>query len=64
MIQSNFAGEAVQAHVLPFQKILISHVPEKIDSNHKMITDEKTKRYLQRYLQQNIHWIDHLPILD
>ncbi|MFS0892365.1 NADPH-dependent FMN reductase [Peribacillus frigoritolerans] len=56
--------EAVQAHVLPFQKILISQVLEKIDSDHKMLTDEKTKRYLQRYLQQFIHWIDHLPILD
>ncbi|MFF2754932.1 NADPH-dependent FMN reductase [Psychrobacillus sp. NPDC058041] len=56
--------EAMQAHVLPFQKVLISQVHEKIDSNQKVLTDEKTKRYLQRYLQQFIDWIDHLPILD
>lgn len=56
--------EAMQAHVLPFQKVLISQVHEKIDSNQKVLTDEKTKRYLQRYLQQFIQWIDHTPNLD
>ncbi|SFH96345.1 MULTISPECIES: NADPH-dependent FMN reductase [unclassified Bacillus (in: firmicutes)] len=56
--------EAMQAHVLPFQKVLISQVHEKIDSDQKVLTDEKTKQYLQRYLQQFIHWIDHTPVLD
>ncbi|MBT2738640.1 NADPH-dependent FMN reductase [Bacillus sp. ISL-7] len=53
--------EAIQAQVLPFQKVLISQVHEKIDSDQKVLTDEKTKRYLERYLQQFIHWIDHTP---
>ncbi|PEZ07294.1 NADPH-dependent FMN reductase [Bacillus sp. AFS018417] len=56
--------EAMQVHVLPFQKMLISQVHEKIDSDQKVLTDEKTKRYLQRYLQQFIQWIDHTPVLD
>ncbi|MFP3124152.1 NAD(P)H-dependent oxidoreductase [Ectobacillus funiculus] len=56
--------EAMQTHILPFQKVLISQVHEKIDSDQKVLTDEKTKRYLERYLQQFIHWIDHTPVLD
>ncbi|MFY0757247.1 NADPH-dependent FMN reductase [Metabacillus dongyingensis] len=56
--------EAMQVHILPFQKVLISQVHEKVDSEQKVLTDEKTKRYLQRYLQQFIYWIDHTPILD
>lgn len=56
--------EAIQAHVLPFQKVLISQVHEKIDSDKKLLTDEKTKRYLRSYLQQFIHWIDHTPDID
>ena len=56
--------EAIQAHVLPFQKVLISQVHQKVDSEQKVLTDVKTKQYLQRYLQQFIHWIDHTPDLD
>jgi chromate reductase, NAD(P)H dehydrogenase (quinone) len=56
--------EAMQAHVLPFQKVLISQVHQKVDSEQKVLTDLKTKQYLQRYLQQFIHWIDHTPDLD
>ncbi|MEH7116661.1 NADPH-dependent FMN reductase [Neobacillus vireti] len=56
--------EAMQAHVLPFQKVLISQVHEKIDSDQKVLTDEKTKRYLERYLQHFIYWIDHTPVLN
>ncbi|WP_182274749.1 NADPH-dependent FMN reductase [Bacillus velezensis] len=54
--------EAMQVNVLPFQKMLISQVHEKIDSAQHILTDEQTKRYLQRYLQQFIHWIDHAPV--
>ncbi|AKL77520.1 NADPH-dependent FMN reductase [Bacillus velezensis] len=54
--------EAMQVNVLPFQKMLISQVHEKIDSAQNILTDEQTKRYLQRYLQQFIHWIDHAPV--
>ncbi len=56
--------EAMQVHVLPFQKMLISQVHKKIDSEQKVLTDEQTKRYLQQYLHQFIHWIDHIPALD
>ncbi|MFC9598836.1 NADPH-dependent FMN reductase [Peribacillus butanolivorans] len=56
--------EAMQVHVLPFQKMLISQVHKKIDSDRKVLTDDQTKRYLERYLQQFIHWIDHTPVLD
>lgn len=54
--------EAMQVHVLPFQKMLISQVHEKVDAQQKVLTDESTKRYLQRYLQQFIHWIDQAPV--
>lgn len=53
--------ESMQANVLPFKKVLISKVHEKVDSNQRVITDEKTKIYLSRYLQQFIHWIDSKP---
>lgn len=56
--------EAMQVHVLPFQKVLISQVHKKIDSDQKVLTDEQTKRYLQQYLHQFIHWIGHTPALD
>ncbi|MCM3654135.1 NADPH-dependent FMN reductase [Metabacillus litoralis] len=56
--------EAMQVHVLPFQKVLISQVHKKIDSDQKVLTDEQTKRYLQQYSHQFIHWIDHTPALD
>jgi chromate reductase len=56
--------EAMQVHVLPFQKVLISQVHKKIDSDQKVLTDEQTKRYLQQYLHHFIHWIDHTPTLD
>ncbi|ODG90991.1 hypothetical protein BED47_08100 [Gottfriedia luciferensis] len=50
--------------IIPFQKMLISQVHEKIDSDQKVLTDEQTKRYLQRYLHQFINWIDKTPVLD
>lgn len=56
--------ETMQVHVLPFQKVLISQVHQKIDSDKKVLTDEQTKRYLQRYLQQFINWIDKTLVLD
>lgn len=56
--------EAMQTHVLPFQKVLISQVHEKIDSEQHVLTDEKTKKYLQRYLQQFTSWIDHIPAVE
>jgi chromate reductase, NAD(P)H dehydrogenase (quinone) len=63
-LQTRQILEAMQVHVLTFQKVFISQVHEKVDSELKVLTDEKTKRYLQRYLQQFIYWIDHTPALD
>ncbi|UHA71989.1 NADPH-dependent FMN reductase [Paenibacillus sp. 481] len=56
--------DAVQALVLPFQKVLISQVHEKIDAEQRVLTDEKTKQYVQRYVLQLINWIDNVPVLD
>lgn len=56
--------EAIQAYVLPFQKVLISQVHEKIDSDKKVLTDEKTKRYLQRYLEQFQQWMGKISNLE
>ncbi|RBP91447.1 chromate reductase [Cytobacillus firmus] len=56
--------ETIQAHVLPFQKVLISQVHEKIDTDQKVLADEKTKRYLQVYLQQFRLWISNISSLE
>ena len=56
--------ESIQAHVLPFQKVLISQVRGKVDSDLKVVIDEKTKSVLAQYLKYFIHWIDHTPDLD
>lgn len=61
-MQTREVLEAMQVNVLPFQKMLISQVHEKVDAQQKVLTDESTKRYLQRYLQQFIHWIDQAPV--
>lgn len=63
-LQTRQILEAMQVYVLPFQKVLISKVHEKIDLNQNVLIDEKTKGYLQRYLQKLIRWMDHTPILD
>lgn len=53
--------ETMHVPVLPFQKVLISQVHEKIDA---VLTDERTKRYLQSYLHQFINWNDHSLVPD
>ncbi|GED02524.1 hypothetical protein BAT02nite_21680 [Bacillus atrophaeus] len=53
--------ETMHVPVLPFQKVLISQVHEKIDA---VLTDERTKRYLQSYLHQFVNWIDHSLVPD
>ncbi|WP_057913763.1 NADPH-dependent FMN reductase [Peribacillus muralis] len=54
--------EAMEVRVLPFQKVLISQVHKKIDSDQFVLTDEHTKHQLERYLQQFIDWIDHTKV--
>ncbi|MFC5651994.1 NADPH-dependent FMN reductase [Paenibacillus solisilvae] len=56
--------EAAQAYVLPFQKMYISQVMDKVDAERRELTDETTRKYLQRYVQQFIHWIDQVPALE
>ncbi|MGG4147301.1 NADPH-dependent FMN reductase [Paenibacillus algorifonticola] len=63
-LQTRHILESVQAQVLPFQKLLISQVHTKVDAEQHRLTDEKTKEYLQAYLQKFVHWIDHVPALD
>lgn len=56
--------EAVQVFVLPFQKMYISQVMEKVDTDRRLLTDESTRKYLQRYAESFIRWIDQAPTLD
>jgi chromate reductase len=56
--------EAIQAYVLPFHKMYISQVKDKIDTERGILTDETTRKYLQRYLQHFIRWIDQVPELE
>lgn len=55
-IQLRQSLEQIHAQVLPFQKMLISQVHTKIDLEQRAITDEKTVKYLDRYLKQLIEW--------
>lgn len=50
--------EQIHVQVLPFRKMLISQVHEKVDVETRTITDEKTLSYIQRYLQQLIDWMN------
>ncbi|MBM7569171.1 NADPH-dependent FMN reductase [Paenibacillus sacheonensis] len=56
--------EAIQAYVLPFQKMYISQVMDKVDVERRVLTDETTRKYLKRYVQQFILWIDQVHTLD
>ncbi|MBB6674649.1 NADPH-dependent FMN reductase [Cohnella nanjingensis] len=55
--------DATQSYVLPSQKMYISQVMEKIDSETRKLTDETTRKYLQRYVQSFIQWIDQVQRL-
>ena len=50
--------ERLHVQVLPFQKVHISQVQEKVDSNTKQVTDETTVEQLKQYLQQFIKWMN------
>ena len=50
--------DQLHVRVLPFQKVFISQVHEKVDSNTKQITDETTVEQLKQYLQQFIAWMN------
>ncbi|MFC3803260.1 NADPH-dependent FMN reductase [Cohnella sp. GCM10012308] len=50
--------EATQAWVLPFQKMYISQAMDKVDAERGRLTDETTLKYLKRYVQTLLGWID------
>ncbi|MZQ83037.1 NAD(P)H-dependent oxidoreductase [Paenibacillus sp. 5J-6] len=56
--------DATLSHVMPAQKMYISQVMDKIDSNTRKLTDETTRKYLQRYVQQFMQWIDQVQWLN
>ena len=49
--------ERLHVQVLPFEKVLISHVDKKVNMDTKQITDETTNEQLKKYLQQFIGWM-------
>jgi chromate reductase len=55
--------EATQAYMMPFQKIYISQIKDKIDAENGLLADEVTRKYVKRYVQQFIRWIDQVPLL-
>ncbi len=55
--------DATQCYVLPSQKMYISQVMDKIDSDSRKLTDETTRKYLHRYIQSFIQWIDQVQRL-
>lgn len=63
-LQTRQVLESVQANVLPHAKLLISQVRDKVDMERRTITDEKTKQYVKRYVQQLVHWIEHQPDME
>ncbi|NBD23747.1 NADPH-dependent FMN reductase [Paenibacillus glycinis] len=56
--------EAIRAHVLPFEKMYISQVMDKVDAERRLLTDETTRKYLKRYVQRFSLWIDQVQTLD
>ena len=56
--------EAASSYVMPFQKIYISQVLDKVDSESRKLTDETTRKYVQRYVLSFIQWIDQVQRLN
>lgn len=50
--------EATQTHVMPFQKMFISDIMNKIDSESRRVTDEATRKYVKRYVESFVQWIE------
>jgi chromate reductase len=56
--------DATQSFVMPTQKMYISQITDKIDSNTRKLTDETTRKYLQRYVQSFVQWINQVQRLN
>ncbi|MBA2937110.1 NAD(P)H-dependent oxidoreductase [Paenibacillus sp. CGMCC 1.16610] len=56
--------DAIQSYVMPAQKMYISQITDKIDSNTRKLTDDTTRKYLQRYVQSFVQWINQVQRLN
>jgi chromate reductase len=56
--------DATQSYVMPAQKMYISQITDKIDSNTRKLTDEATRKYLQRYVQSFLQWTNQIQRLN
>ncbi|CAM3282942.1 NADPH-dependent FMN reductase [Paenibacillus lupini] len=56
--------EATQSYVLPHQKMYISEIINKVDQESRKLTDETTRKYLQRYVLSFFQWIDQVDRLN
>ncbi|NQX63644.1 NADPH-dependent FMN reductase [Paenibacillus qinlingensis] len=56
--------DATQSYVMPAQKMYISQITDKIDSITRKLTDESTRKYLQRYVQSFVQWINQVQRLN
>jgi chromate reductase len=56
--------DATLSYVMPAQKMYISQIMDKIDSNTRKLTDDTTRKYLQRYVQSFLQWINQVQRLN
>lgn len=56
--------DATQSYVMPAQKMYISQITDKMDSNTRKLTDEATRKYLQRYVQSFLQWTNQVQRLN
>ncbi|OAS14813.1 NADPH-dependent FMN reductase [Paenibacillus oryzisoli] len=55
--------DATQSYVMPAQKLYISQITDKIDLTTQKLTDATTRKYVQRYVQTFLQWIDQVNLL-
>ncbi len=48
----------MQTHIVPFEKVQIATVHEKIDHEKQIVHDEATRGQLQAYVEKTVKWID------
>lgn len=56
--------DATLSYVMPAQKMYISQITDKVDSNTRKLTDETTRKYLQRYVQSFLQWTSQVQRLN
>ncbi|WP_246302494.1 hypothetical protein [Paenibacillus plantarum] len=56
--------DATQSYVMPAQKMYISQITDKIASITRKLTDDATRKYLQRYVQSFLQWINQVQRLN